>query len=142
MEKSSTKLSILAKHLEYFGYSSEFSDEGTEIRAEHESYGKIYIRETGETMLHSAFWFISDDASIDDIELLKIINSLNSTSRVATFSINHDNALRVDAVYAGKYSKRHYAEFIDDLRLDLTRALNSESGLKSYRTQRQLSLVN
>jgi len=92
--------------------------------------------------LHSNYWLISESATNDDPDLLKIINRLNQSNYVSTYSIMEDGGLRIDAVFAGEYSKQSYGEFIDDFHQDIVRALRNDDELNDYREQKRLALVN
>jgi hypothetical protein len=142
MEKMDKIFSKMASHLEFFGYEHEIDEEDSYIRAEHEGYGRVFIRRMGRIMLHSNYWHIGEHASSDDLELLMIINRLNQSNYVSTYSIMDDGGLRIDAVFTGEYSKVSYGEFIDDFHQDIVRAIRADEQLRQYRDKPKLASVN
>lgn len=143
METLQADIKVFLSHLEFFGYSdSEFFEDESGFKVVHEGFGKLFVRKFGRNIAHTTYWFISDNTSKDDVELLKIVNDLNAANYVSTYSVTDDNGLRIDAVYSGEYSKPSYGEFITDYHHDILRAVNSNSDLKNYQKQQQLALVN
>ncbi len=100
------------------------------------------MRPIGHHVLHSNYWMVSDNATDDDAEFLKIVNHLNWTSYVSTFSVMQDGSLRIDAVFCGEYSRQTYGEFIDDYHQDIVRAIRSNEELRAYRDASHPEIVN
>ena len=142
MDIQEQAIKSLARHLEFFGYTNEFFEEDPGFKADHEGYGKVFVRPMGRIVLHTNYWLISENASDEDAELLMIINRLNQSSYVSTYSVLKDGGLRIDAVFAGEYSKSSYGEFIDDFHQDIVRAIRNDEELRLYREQRRLASVN
>ena len=136
------EFSQLTDHLEYFGYSIEDLDDGNAYKATHEAYGNVFIRPMGHQFLHSNYWMISEKASSEDLQLLKIINRLNQSNYVSTYSVMDDGGLRIDAVYTGEYTKFSYGEFVDYFQKDIVRIMGDDDELRNYREQSKLELVN
>ena len=139
---SELDVAVFASHMDYFGYTSELHEDGNGFRAEHEFYGSVFVRAWGQGVLVSTYWFISDDASRNDVELLAIMNDINLSSLFSKFSVNEDDALQVDAYFSGEYSQITFGEFLDGFQQDNVRVLKDNTAFKNYKTQQKLSSVN
>lgn len=141
-KESADALAIYAGHLEYFGYHTESFDESPGFMAQTEGYGRIFVRPLGRGIVHSNYWNIAEHASDQDVELLSIINELNRSSYVSTYSVLEDGGLRIDAIYYGEYARLLYGEFMDSYHRDILNALRGSERLRQYREREKLALVN
>ena len=135
-------LAVYAGHLEYFGYQTENFGESPGFMAQTEGYGRIFVRPLGRGIVHSNYWNIAEHASDQDVELLSIVNELNRSSYVSTYSVLEDGSLRIDAIYYGEYARQLYGEFMESYHRDILNALRGSERLRQYREREELTLVN
>ena len=119
-DPTSEMLNQVSTHLEFLGYTIE-PPEGDKsfFSAKHPKHTEIVFRAFGGGLLFTAAFLVKEEAKKNELQLLKLANSLNSRYAIARAVIDGDKDLVIELNYRQPYVKKTFGAVIEELNADI-----------------------
>lgn len=131
-EMGKSAIDQFINHLEFVGYEIETSEDEKWVLAKHEVKGGLMIREFLGGIMLLSFFSTNKNTAKKRLEYLVLLNQFNSNASITNYSFSEEDRMIMSAVYAGKYDKKTFSNFLDLWDFDTNDRVYSNEDFKKF----------